>query len=226
MRLDVSERDDGVHIVVPYLPEGLSSEVARQAVLRRLIDSLFAQHQIKNFIAWYYTPMALEFTQHLKPQATIYDCMDELSAFKGAHTSLQTREQQLFSRCDLVFTGGQTLYEAKRTQHDSVHAFPSSIDRAHFGKARSIKEEPVDQRSIPHPRLGFFGVIDERFDIELLKSCQPIFPGGTWPCCCSRVTKRRVLSVLRKLRNTWRQASQWFQLRFAMWSGRMASRSW
>jgi UDP-galactopyranose mutase len=170
VRLDISERDDGVHIVVPYLPEGLSSEVARQAVLRRLIDSLFAQHQIKNFIAWYYTPMALEFTQHLKPQATIYDCMDELSAFKGAHASLHTREQQLFSRCDLVFTGGQTLYEAKRTQHDSVHAFPSSIDRAHFGKARSIKEEPLDQRNIPHPRLGFFGVIDERFDIELLNS--------------------------------------------------------
>jgi UDP-galactopyranose mutase len=139
-------------------------------VLRRLVDQLFAEHQIDNFVAWYYTPMALEFTQHLKPLATVYDCMDELSAFKGAHSSLQAREQQLFSRCDLVFTGGQTLYEAKRTQHESVHAFPSSIDRAHFGKARTIKTEPADQQNIPHPRLGFFGVIDERFDIELLNS--------------------------------------------------------
>lgn len=170
MRLDVSESDDGVYVVVPYLPEGLSSEVAKQVVLRRLVDRLFAEQQIENFVAWYYTPMALEFTQHLKPLATIYDCMDELSAFKGAHSSLQVREQQLFSRCDLVFTGGQTLYEAKRSQHDSVHAFPSSIDRRHFGKARSIKTEPADQQHIPHPRLGFFGVIDERFDIELLNS--------------------------------------------------------
>jgi UDP-galactopyranose mutase len=170
MRLDVSESDDGVYVVVPYLPDGLSSEVARQAVLRRLVDQLFAEQQIEEFVAWYYTPMALEFTQHLKPLATIYDCMDELSAFKGAHSSLQAREQQLFGRCDLVFTGGQTLYEAKRSQHDSVHAFPSSIDRAHFGKARSIKSEPADQQNLPHPRLGFFGVIDERFDIELLNS--------------------------------------------------------
>jgi UDP-galactopyranose mutase len=170
MRLDVNESDDGVYVAVPYLPEGLSSEVARQAVLRRLVDQLFAEHQIENFVAWYYTPMALEFTQHLKPLATVYDCMDELSAFKGAHSSLQAREQQLFSRCDLVFTGGQTLYEAKRTQHESVHAFPSSIDRAHFGKARTIKTEPADQQTLPHPRLGFFGVIDERFDIELLNS--------------------------------------------------------
>jgi UDP-galactopyranose mutase len=170
MRLDVNESDDGVYVAVPYLPEGLSSEVARQAVLRRLVDQLFAEHQIDNFVGWYYTPMALEFTQHLKPLATVYDCMDELSAFKGAHSSLQAREQQLFSRCDLVFTGGQTLYEAKRTQHESVHAFPSSIDRAHFGKARTIKTEPADQQTLPHPRLGFFGVIDERFDIELLNS--------------------------------------------------------
>jgi len=170
MRLDVTESDAGVYVVVPHLPEGLSSEVARQAVLRRLVDQLFAEHQIVNFVAWYYTPMALEFTQHLKPLATIYDCMDELSAFKGAPSALQAREQQLFSRCDLVFTGGQTLYEAKRTQHESVHAFPSSIDRAHFGKARTIKAEPEDQQNIPHPRLGFFGVIDERFDIELLNS--------------------------------------------------------
>ena len=170
MRLDVSERDGGVTVVAPYLPEGLSSEVARQAALRTLVDRLFAEQGIKEFVAWYYTPMALEFTQHLKPLVTIYDCMDELSAFKGAHSSLQEREQQLFSRCNLVFTGGQTLYEAKRTQHDAVYAFPSSIDRAHFGRARTITTEPADQQHIPQPRLGFFGVIDERFDIELLSS--------------------------------------------------------
>lgn len=168
MRLDVSEREDGVNVVVPYLPEGLSSEVATQAVLRKMVDRLFSEQGIDNFILWYYTPMALEFSQHLKPLATVYDCMDELSAFKGASPRLRLREQQLFEKADLVFTGGQTLYAAKRNQHRSVHAFPSSIDRKHFGKARTLSTEPAEQKSIPHPRLGFFGVIDERFDIELL----------------------------------------------------------
>lgn len=176
MRLDVSEREDGVRVVVPYLPEGLSSDVARQAVLKEMVDRLFSLHAINNFIIWYYTPMALEFTQHLKPLATIYDCMDELSAFKGAPSSLQLREQQLFNICDLVFTGGQSLYEAKRARHKSVHAFPSSIDSRHFQSARTITEEPIDQRNIPHPRLGFFGVIDERFDIELLESVSSARP--------------------------------------------------
>jgi glycosyltransferase involved in cell wall biosynthesis len=170
MRLDVSEREGGVHVVVPYLPEGLSSEIAKQAVLGKMVDRLFSVHKINDYIAWYYTPMALEFTQHLKPLATIYDCMDELSAFKGAPSSLHIRERQLFDRCELVFTGGQSLYEAKRSQHKSVHAFPSSIDGAHFQRARTITQEPEDQRHIARPRLGFFGVIDERFDIELLDS--------------------------------------------------------
>jgi UDP-galactopyranose mutase len=176
MRLDVSERAGGVHVVVPYLPQGLSSEIAKQAVLRKMVDRLFSMHEINDFIVWYYTPMALEFTQHLKPLATIYDCMDELSAFKGAPSSLDIRERQLFDRCDLVFTGGQSLYEAKRSRHKSVHAFPSSIDGAHFQRARTITQEPEDQRDIPHPRLGFFGVIDERFDIELLDSVARVCP--------------------------------------------------
>jgi glycosyltransferase involved in cell wall biosynthesis len=168
MRLDVNEREDGVYVVVPHLPEGLSSDVATQAVLRRMVDRLFTERAISDFVLWYYTPMALAFTQHLKSLATVYDCMDELSAFKGAPASLKKREEQLFARADLVFTGGQSLYEAKRTQHPAVHAFPSSIDCAHFGQARTLTSEPHDQKDVPHPRLGFFGVIDERFDIELL----------------------------------------------------------
>jgi UDP-galactopyranose mutase len=113
--------------------------------------------------------MALKFTEHFNPVASVYDCMDELSAFKGAHSQLSTLEKQLFRDVDLVFTGGQSLYEAKRDQHPAVYAFPSSIDASHFGKARTNVADPEDQASIPHPRLGFFGVIDERFDSELLR---------------------------------------------------------
>jgi UDP-galactopyranose mutase len=168
MHLDVQERDGGVRVVVPHLPEGLRSEVATTAVLKEMICRLFLQQGIREYVFWYYTPMALSFTRNFSPIASIYDCMDELSAFKGAHSRLADFEQELFRRVDLVFTGGQSLYEAKRNAHRSVHAFPSSIDVSHFGKARSITDDPMDQAGIPHPRLGFFGVIDERFDIELL----------------------------------------------------------
>jgi len=168
MRLDVREADPGVHVVVPQLPDGLRSEIAINAVVKEMMRQFFTEHGINEYVFWYYTPMALRFTDQFKPIASVYDCMDELSAFKGAHSKLPALEKQLFSQVDLVFTGGQSLYEVKRGQHPAVYAFPSSIDASHFGKARKPIADPEDQAHIPHPRLGFFGVIDERFDIDLL----------------------------------------------------------
>ncbi|HKO43835.1 MAG TPA: glycosyltransferase [Pyrinomonadaceae bacterium] len=157
-----------MQVVVPHLPEGLQSEVATTAVLKDMVRKLFTEQGIREYVFWYYTPMALSFTRHFSPIASIYDCMDELSAFKGAHSKLADYEQELFKRADLVFTGGRSLFEAKRDAHPAVHLFPSSIDVLHFGQARSITTDPPDQAAIARPRLGFFGVIDERFDIELL----------------------------------------------------------
>jgi UDP-galactopyranose mutase len=168
VRLDVTPRDCGVTVVVPRLPRELEGSDEVVSVQRELLDRLFAERQIKDYVLWYYTPMAMPWTKHLKPLATVYDCMDELSAFKNAPRSLRENELQLFERADLVFTGGHSLYEVKRDQHRNVYAFPSSIDAPHFAQARSAAAEPEDQRDIPHPRLGFFGVIDERMDIGLL----------------------------------------------------------
>ena len=170
LALDVREAEGGVNVVVPQLPDGLRSEIAITAVMKEMLRHLLLQHDIDQYVFWYYTPMALRFTNQFDPIASIYDCMDELSAFKGAHSHLPGLEKELFQFVDLVFTGGQTLYEAKRNQHPAVHVFPSSIDASHFRKARTAVGEPEGQASIPRPRLGFFGVIDERFDIELLDS--------------------------------------------------------
>jgi UDP-galactopyranose mutase len=161
------ETSRGVHVVVPHLPSGLG-EVEIPSVQRMLLDELLAREHVESFVAWYYTPMALAFSDHLTPLAVVYDCMDELSSFKGAAAVLKDREAVLLSRAGLVLTGGQSLYEAKRHQHENIHPFPSSVDVAHFAQARTVERDPSDQALIPRPRLGFFGVIDERMDIELL----------------------------------------------------------
>lgn len=171
IRTHVSERDCGAIVMVPWLPENMRDNPARDAVLQGLVDRFFVEQKIEDYFLWYYSPLAMSFTHHLKPQAVVYDCMDELSGFKDAPPALRFCEAELFRRADLVFTGGQSLYEAKRKQHPkhgNIYAFPSSIDAAHFAQARSLMDEPEDQASIPHPRLGFFGVIDERLDLELL----------------------------------------------------------
>ena len=167
-RLDVSIHETGVWVIVPHLSEGISEETA-QTAQQAMLDDFFQAAEISQYILWYYTPMAVSFTNHLKPLAVVYDCMDELSAFHGAHRDLKANETQLLKRASVVFTGGHSLYEAKQHQHPNIHAFPSSIEKEHFATARNLSEAPADQKDIPHPRLGFFGVIDERMDIELLR---------------------------------------------------------
>lgn len=166
--LDLRRHESGVCVVVPHLPQGLNE--AENAALEQslLIDELFLERAITDYILWYYTPMALSFTRHLEPLAIVYDCMDELSAFKNAPPELRQREAELLERADLVFTGGYSLYEARCNRHPNVHPFPSSIDGPHFRRARREMEEPADQADIPHPRLGYCGVIDERMDKELI----------------------------------------------------------
>lgn len=137
--------------------------------IQHLIHEILKEYNIENYISWYYTPMALQFTSELTPEIVIYDSMDELSAFRFAPPQLLQFEEELFKKADVVFTGGNSLYRAKKNRHHNIHAMPSSIDKEHFGQARSIQHEPDDQMGIGFPRLGFFGVVDERFDIELLR---------------------------------------------------------
>jgi UDP-galactopyranose mutase len=136
--------------------------------LGSLIDQLLELEALRNFIVWLYTPMALPLARRIKPVAMVYDVMDELSAFKNAPPELLEWEAEAYRCVDLVFTGGPSLYRAKCARHPNVHCFPSSVDAAHFGKARNAALDHPDQSSLPRPRLGFFGVIDERIDLPLL----------------------------------------------------------
>jgi UDP-galactopyranose mutase len=166
--LQVREASDAenVRIVVPHLPQDMPED-AREAALKRLLEAHLSAVR-GTLIAWYYTPMMLPFSRDIDAAVTVFDAMDELSKFKFAPTKLLDLEQELIDRADIVFTGGSSLFEAKKDRHPNVHCFPSSVDRAHFAKARAGLFDPADQEDLPHPRLGFYGVIDERFDTDLL----------------------------------------------------------
>ena len=160
---------DNVRVVTPWLPLGVSSRKA-VALARVVLDELMCAEAIEQPILWYYTPMALAWSKHVRARLIVYDCMDELANFKDAPPELRQQEKQLMGRADLMLTGGWSLYEAKRDHHQNVHPLPSSVDIDHFGEAREPRVEPADQAAIPHPRLGFFGVIDERMDLQLLSA--------------------------------------------------------
>lgn len=164
-----SIREDNLHLITPHFNESDVNFFGKDVLMRKHLDILFRKYEIKTFVSWYYTPMAMEFTNELKPKSIVYDCMDELSLFKFAPPELVKNEKKLFEIADVVFTGGKSLYEVKKDLNKNVWAFPSSIDVDHFKRARNITEDPVDQSNIRHPRLGYFGVIDERIDLKLLE---------------------------------------------------------
>jgi glycosyltransferase involved in cell wall biosynthesis len=168
--LQTAADPSGVVVVTPIVPK-LGAETA-------LIDSFIAANAAKRRALWYYTPMARDATAHLAADLVVYDCMDELSAFAAAPPEMRLREAELLRAADVVFTGGQSLYEAKRGSHRNVHAFPSSVDAAHFAQSRrfAVLSEHSDQAHLPRPRLGFFGVIDERLDIGMLDRMAALRP--------------------------------------------------
>ncbi|HVQ09936.1 MAG TPA: UDP-galactopyranose mutase [Allosphingosinicella sp.] len=166
--------ETGVVVVTPSLPEGLAPG-AREEILVGLLNDFLADER-GPFIRWYYTPMMLPISRQVPAACTVYDCMDELANFRFAPPELLDLERELLDAADVVFTGGYSLYEAKKGRHANIHPFPSSVDRVHFSKARGDTDEPADQAAIPGPRLGFYGVIDERMDLDLVAALADAHP--------------------------------------------------
>ncbi|MFN7834785.1 MAG: NAD(P)-binding protein [Burkholderiaceae bacterium] len=135
-------------------------------LLQAMLSELLTANE--NPIVWFYTPMALPLLQSLTPSLVVYDCMDELAAFKNPPRQMLQRETALLASADLVFTGGPSLYEAKRQRHPNAYCFPSSVDVVHFEQALDRSNGHPLQAAMRRPRLGFYGVIDERFDTELI----------------------------------------------------------
>ena len=156
-----------VQAIRPRIPKGLNAQDTRKA-LAALLDQLLVITGARAPVLWFYTPQMWPFAARCKAGAIVYDCMDELSNFRFAPGDLRGNEAALLRAADVVFTGGYSLYEAKRGDHDNIHPFPSSVDFPHFATARQMCDDPPDQRDIPHPRLGFYGVIDERLDLALI----------------------------------------------------------
>jgi len=174
--------ESNVLVCRPHTPSdapGFSDE--QIPYFRELIRDLIQTENLHDYVLWFYTPMAFPLLDEFQPQAVIYDCMDELSAFKNAPAELLQRETDLLQAADAVFTGGPSLYRAKKDRHPNAYCFPSSVDAKHFAAAANGMMEAEDQAQLPHPRLGFFGVIDERFDIPALTAMADTHP--EWQIC-------------------------------------------
>ncbi|WP_066331187.1 FAD-dependent oxidoreductase [Azohydromonas lata] len=183
-RLDRVPQGSNLEVLVPRTPvtaPGFHDD--QLSVLKPLLAEFMRQEGIEDSLVWFYTPMALPLVAALKPRAVVYDCMDELSAFKNAPKQLRQRENALMKMSSVVFTGGPALFEAKRPLHPNVHCLPSSVDVHHFApqrlRANSAEAQEAQRLQAhipPGPRLGFYGVIDERLDLALVAAVADAHP--------------------------------------------------
>lgn len=135
-------------------------------LLRELIRQLMMD--FNDHIVWFTTPMAVPLLPEIHPRLVIYDCMDMPAARKSAPQPLREYESTLFTVADLVFAAGLGLYRTQRAHHPHVHYFPDSVDGSHFLQALDRTNAHPAHRSIAGPRLGYYGVIDERVDAHLI----------------------------------------------------------
>lgn len=167
--------ETGVQVLTPHVPQEAPAD--QSARIAELLAEYLDREQVRHPIAWFYTPMALEyFSEDLAPSLIVYDCMDELSLFRNAPPLLRDREEHLFWIADLVFTGGVSLFEHKRARHPNVYAFPSGVDVKHFAQARSLDGCHPEYAGISKPRIGYAGVIDERIDLTLIDQAAELRP--------------------------------------------------
>ncbi|WP_425258892.1 glycosyltransferase [Rubrivivax sp. RP6-9] len=163
--ISVSTPAPGVTVLRAHSPfDAAGFSDPQIAMLHPLLREKLLELGVRDAVAWFYTPMALPLLDAVAARAVVYDCMDELAAFDFAPPQLLQREADLLRLADLVLTGGPSLYEAKKSRNAHVHCFPSAVDVAHFAPAAGR----VDESDIAHPRLGFFGVIDERLNLDLV----------------------------------------------------------
>jgi UDP-galactopyranose mutase len=173
--------DHGVTVITPIL-DGARGEHGFGPIanghIRQLIAPFVPEGSDPTY--WYYTPMALGAEpQGVRPGLIVYDAMDDLATFLWAPPALREQEARLLRRVDLVFTGGPTLYRQRRDRHPAVHCFPSGVDQQHFAVAMNGIARPAALNRQKRPILGYYGVIDERVDLQLLTDIADLRPEWT-----------------------------------------------
>ena len=179
-----TREENGITVAQPHVPpqeEWLPRvSAANQTIVRELVGPFLRTGGFCGGVRWHYAPMATYMRDLGDCRTVVYDCMDELSAFKGAPSELVERERELMAEADVMFTGGLSMWLNKRQHHSNCHRFDSGVDVEHFGRA-TLPDTPVpeDARRLAHPVLGYYGVIDERMDYDAIRALSEAFPEGT-----------------------------------------------
>jgi len=186
-RLAIDQPYPNLVRIVPQIPQHLAvnadkdAEIFLPQIKQALRDHPLLAGRFDNAVHWFYSPMpAPGYVGQLDTVGVVYDCMDELANFRFAPPDIAERERFVMANAGVVFTGGYQLFESKAKHHDNVNFYGCGVDVAHYGRARDAATQVPDAvAATPAPRFGYFGVIDERLDYELIGALADRFPDAS-----------------------------------------------
>jgi len=180
--LECREVAPGVEVLVAHTRcEASGFHDDQLPIIGGLLAQFLRERAIAEPLVWLDTPAPLPLAEALNPRGLVYDCHDDAAATSDDER-LRHREARLMELADVVIAGGPSLYQSHRGRHANVHCIANAVAAAHFApplpSAKSI--EAVSARAIhaaiPNPRLGYFGVIDERVDLDFVARIADLRP--------------------------------------------------
>lgn len=169
------------HCTVPQIPWRRYPAVARfgEWVGRLLVRRAMRSVGIRRPILWFVVPHPAPMARHLRAERVVYYCIDDYAAHPGVDEAAITAcDAELLRRADSVFVAPPALLEARRRQRPDVHFAPHGVDFDLFAAAQLASTVvPPAAAGLPHPVIGFFGLLATWIDIELIESLARARPG-------------------------------------------------
>ncbi|MGI8467690.1 MAG: glycosyltransferase [Pyrinomonadaceae bacterium] len=179
----VREAEKNIFVLNPLAIPAYGNEAVRnfnEKFLLRQVKKAMRKLDFKNPLNIIFNPAAGLLAGKLGEAALVYYCVDEYTAFTGAAKGLKEIEEDLFKKADLVIVSAEKLFESKGKFNENTFIIRHGVDFAHFRKALDDETKiPDDIKSLPHPIIGFHGLLADWVDYELIKKTAEHFKNGS-----------------------------------------------
>ncbi len=158
-------------LVIP-LPGNRAATAVNRRLLVRQIRNVLRSLSPRPVQLWSFAPDVDYLVGRFDEEAVVYYCVDAFGEFTGYdRAAIHSAETRLCKKADLVITTAQLLYDAKRSLNDRTVLVTHGVDHDHLAKATDADTIiPPDIADIPRPILGFWGLIQDWIDTDLLAS--------------------------------------------------------
>ena len=179
----VVEVERNLHVLAPLYVPAYGSEAVRGlngALVRLQVATAMRALRMRRPISWSFLPSAAPVAGRLGEAVVVYHVVDEFSAFSDASAHVAELERRLIRRADVVIASSEKLLAAKRRLHPETVLVRHGVDHAHFARALDpALPVPEDLARLPRPVIGFFGLVADWIDLELVRRVADANPGGS-----------------------------------------------